>query len=100
MLFGRQELLTIERPIYVEDSFNHNRITYQDEGTALISIVIQDRTNLNANDLLIYKATVVGYTQNTDIDKDWRIAQKYRVLSTMPHKVGKILYLEELNNGR
>lgn len=70
MLYGRQELVKIESPVLVEDSFNHSKLTYEDEGEALVSIVIQDRTNLSANDLLLYKATVVGYTNNLDIDKD------------------------------
>jgi dihydrofolate reductase len=100
MFYGRAEQYLIEKPILVEDDFNHARTTYESRGNAQISIVIQDRTNLNANDLLLYKATVVGYTLNKDIEKDWRIGGKYLVRSTLPHKLGKVLYLEEISDGR
>jgi hypothetical protein len=69
MFYGRKQLWRIESPVWQEDNYNHSKATYKDEGTALIGIVVQDRTNLNANDLILYKATIVGYTDNEKIDK-------------------------------
>lgn len=90
----------IEKPEEVLDSYNHRRVKYIDAGEASVEIVVQDRTNIQNNDLVTYKTTMVGYTKSNEIDKGWRIGGKYIVQSTVPHRTANILYLEEIQNGK
>lgn len=69
MLYGREESYQVKRPVLIEDAYNHSRTGYEDAGSALVHIVVQDRTNINSNDMALYKTTLVGYTRDTNIDK-------------------------------
>lgn len=98
MFEGRKEELPISSPQYTKDRYNYPKVTYKDEGTARIYIVVQDRTKTVENDIELYSATLVGYTDNLDIDKGWKVGN-YEVLSTMPHRRAQVLYLRGLSDG-
>lgn len=100
MLIGRYKSYTIEKPVEVRDSYNHYRVTFEEVGSALLSLVVQDRTNINNNDMALYQTALVAYTQNKEIDRGWRIDHKYIVRTTVPHRTANILYLEEVEDGR
>ncbi len=99
MFYGKEKEYTIARPEIEKDAYNHETASYIPEGTALIHIVVQDRSMVKANDLDSYKSTLVGYTRNMQIQKGWQIGGRYNVTSTMPHRNMNILYLEVLENG-
>lgn len=100
MFYGRMEEFAVASPQYTKDRYNHSSITYQDEGTANIYIVVEDRTAYSNNDLNLYTATLVGYTKDVRIQRNWQIDGKYKVISTMPHRTSTTLYLEEIQDGR
>ena len=100
MFYGKQKEYTIARPVVVKDAYNHETTNYVSEGTAMIHIVVQDRSMVRANDLDTYKSIMVGYTRNPNIQKGWRIGSSFTVTSTMPHRNLNVLYLEAFENGR
>lgn len=100
MFYGRMEEYTIARPQYTKDRFNHSTVTYSNEGAALIHIVVEDRAETNNNDLNLYTGTLVGYTQNKTIERNWKIGENYIVTSVIPHKNLNVLYLEDIQNGK
>ena len=100
MYDSRKQEYIVESQQIVNDSFNYGKPTYVSQGTAKIYIVVQDRTLANNNDLDLYAATLVGYTDDARIDKNWRIDGKYVVVSKMPHRTENILYMKEYTNGK
>ena len=95
MFESRKKEYVVASPQEVKDKYNYSKTTYVPQGTAKIYIVVQDRTLSNSNDLDIYTATLVGYTDDMSIDKNWQIDGKYIVTSTMPHRTENILYLKK-----
>jgi Uma2 family endonuclease len=89
----------IARPAEITDAYGHKRFTYSTIGTAKVYIVVQDRNEMNSNDLEIYKSTLIGYTNDARIQRGWLIDNKYLVKTTIPHRTATILYLEEIENG-
>ena len=98
MFYGRMEEYVVQSPQFTTDRYNYPKVAYQDEGTARVYVVVQDRTQSTENDIELYSATLVGYTDNLDIEKGWKVGD-YEVLSTMPHRRSQILYLRGLDNG-
>ena len=99
MFESRKQEYAVASPQEVKDIYNYSKTDYVSEGTAKIYIVVQDRTLTNSNDLSLYKETLVGYTNDARIDKNWKIGDKYLVKSVMPHRTDNILYLERITNG-
>lgn len=99
MYYGKMEEHKIAAPAKVEDEFHHFHDETSNKGSALIHIAVQDRTTLMHNDLQTYNTTLVGYTENEKIQKDWWIDGKYKVLSVVPHRHLNVLYLQEVDNG-
>ena len=99
MFESRKQVYAVASPSYTEDDYNYRTPTYSDEGTARIYIVVQDRSLTNRNDLNLYEATYVGYTDRMDIDKNWLIDEDYVVISTLPHRDENILYLRGFSDG-
>ena len=100
MFEGRKEDYTVARPIYTKDKYNYGTVTYIPEDTARIYIAVEDRTLANNNDLDLYTGTLVGYTDDLRIEKNWLIDGKYIVKSTVPHRDSVVLYLKEYENGK
>lgn len=100
MFESRKQEYSIASPIVTKDKYNCDQISYDSQGTAYIYIVAQDRTLMTQNELNLYTGTLVGYTDNTDIEINWLIGEKYVVTSTLPHRDGLVLYLKEFNNGK
>lgn len=100
MFYGKENNYTIASPQYSKDEYKKTITTYRDEGLAKIHIVVQDRSMINNNELMIYGTTLVGYTRDMRIDKGWKIDDRYIVKSTVPHRMYSILYLQENENGR
>ena len=99
MFEGRKQTYSVESPIYTKDAYNYDKKSYEDQGTARIYIVVEDRTQQNVNDFDLYEGTLVGYTDDTSIGKGWRIDGKYIVKSVLPHRTGLVLYLKEYEDG-
>ena len=100
MFEGRKEEYTIARPQYTKDNYNYSSVSYELVGTARIYIAVEDRTLGTNNDLNLYTETLVGYTDDNRIDKNWLVDGKYIVKSVIPHRNSSVLYLKEYTNGR
>lgn len=122
MFESRKQEYTIANPTVKYDDYNYAYLDYEttsapsqqetqgqegaqssetpSEATARIYIVVEDRTLQSNNDLNLYEGTLVGYTDNLEIDKNWLIDGKYVVTSTLPHRDGQVLYLKEYSNGK
>lgn len=100
MFESRKQEYVVASPQKVEDSYNYPKIEYRNEGTSKIYIIVQDRTLTKSNDLSIYAETLVGYTDDRRIDKNWLIDGKYVVKSVVPHRADNILYLASYTNGK
>lgn len=100
MFYGKEKEYTIARPEIVKDAYNHETASFVPVGTALIHLVIQDRSMVKVNQLQAYKGTLVGYTRDMRIQQGWKIGTRFIVKSTMPHRNMNILYLEVFEDGR
>jgi len=100
MFESRKQEYAVDSPQEVKDKYNYGKTTYVPQGTAKIYIVVQDRTLISNNDLNTYTATLVGYTDDLRIDKNWRVDGRYVVTSTMPHRTEQVIYLKEITNGK
>lgn len=100
MFESRKQEYAVASPQVETDDFNYGSITYQDEGTAKVYLVVQDRTLQYNNDLHLYEETLVGYTDDSRIDKNWLLDDKYIVVSTLPHRGETVLYLKEFSDGK
>lgn len=100
MFESRKEEYAVASPLIETDDYNYGSREYKPEGTASIYIVVQDRTLINNNDLNLYQATLVGYTDDNRIEKNWLVDNRYVVISTLPHRNQTVLYLREFTNGK
>lgn len=101
MFESRKQLYAVASPQIETDDYNYDSITYEEqEEPARIYLVVQDRTLMYNNDLHLYNATLVGYTDDERLDINWLIDGKYIVVSTLPHRREKVLYLKEFSDGK
>lgn len=99
MFYGRMREYPIEKPIAKEDKFGFGFKEYEDGGTARIYITNLDTSRYTANDLSLIQRQFIGYTDDKELDSDWRIDGKYKVNYVVPYRAGfKLLYLDLLES--
>lgn len=100
MFESRKQEYAVASPQIDYDDYNHQSLSHLPQGTAKIYIVVQDRTLTTNNELNLYEGTYVGYTDDMRIDKNWLIDNRYKVVSTLPHRNENILYLRDISDGK
>lgn len=100
MFYGRQTEHRVEKPVYETDELGYETVSYKPFGKCLIYIVEQDRSTYKANDFDLVTSTVVGYTDDKRIQANYRVDGKYVVTNAFPHKLGSVLYMEGIEDGK
>lgn len=100
MFYGKMEEHKLYKPIYEIDECGERTTTYKQAGTARMFISVQDRSYYSGNDLNLLTSTLVGYTENTKIQENWKIDMLYVVESVIPHRQGCYVYLKKIEDGR
>lgn len=99
MFYGRATEYKVEKPVKEDDGLGYEVVSYEPYMKTPIYIVIQDRSEYQANDLDLYKTTVVAYTDDKRVQRGMRVDGRYVVTNAYPHRYGSVLYMEEVENG-
>ena len=97
-MFNRQrKTYTVYKPQITVDSYNQEKVEYEEENTVSLSLSLNGRANYSGNDMSILQCEYVGVT-NDNLEVGDLLDMKYEVRFIQEGRRENYIFLKEYEN--